>query len=931
MKATSKLVLLGTILLTASYFIFSPKSIDEREAYEQFLKEEYAKFSPGDKRIEDGERPDQPDHAFFLNHIQTLDPSLGRVPLDGLSQAENEARLLIPPANNQVSEVESTTADLEWNNIAADISGRVRAIIIDPERPNNNGNETTRLWAGSVTGGLWVNQDAGNPSSSWESVNGLSENMSISVIKFDPENSDVMYIGTGESYTAVNIYRESSSVGNGIWRSTDHGDNWTQLSSTTDFQYINDIVIRVEGETTVIYAAVVSGIYKGEVFESTPSDGLFRSTDGGDNWTQVLPNIPNTSTPYSPSDIELDGIGRLFVGTMRNSELLGAGIILHSDDGLNWTVFDEITNATFNPQNLYYPGRVIIKSAPSDPNRVYALISGGLTENKTGWIRDAGANSIIIQSFDQGDSWFRFALPDPALGTWSNITWHAASIAINPTDPDDIIIGALNGFKLENANLASIASGLDWVSTSFWNPPGSSKYVHADQHDIIYDLDRPDTIFVSSDGGVFMGQNAQGTAPEFSEINKDFNTLQYYTLAISPTFGDKYLMAGTQDNNTTVLSNSEIGFFPGAGGDGAYTFIDQDQPNLVIHSSQYNRFNIVWDKNIPTNSRTITNSNTGLFINPADYDSKNNLLYANRVGIDINTNENNTTPLLRVSVDNQNFAETILDLGVEVNAPISAIKVSPFSTSVSSNLFFGTQSGRLYRTLNGGQNPLTRERTGESFPTSSISSIDIGRSEAEILVTFSNYGVNSVWYSNNAGDTWKSIEGNLPDMPVRGGLFNPLNRDQIYLATELGIWFLDRTEGDGLTWKQEQAGIEGIRVDMIKIRKNDGWFVAATHGRGIYESQLNVDDFITGTEELPVLQVEAFPNPTSADLRIRLNANWSGEANLSMTDLQGKQFITQSFSESELTVDVSDLPRGIYLLRIWSDRFRSKTRRILLQ
>ena len=932
MKTKLRITLIGLTLAISAYFIiYSNQSVDKREAYEAFLKKEYAKFNtthPTD--AESPERPDQPDHAYFLNHIQTLDPAIGHVPLDGLTDASQQA-LSIKRSANQGFSVAQTNTDLEWSNVPADIAGRVRAIVIDPERPNIEGRETTKLWAGSVTGGLWVNEDAGNLDASWTPVNGLKDNLGVSVIRFDPENSDIMYVGTGESYTAVNIYRESSSVGNGIWRSNDHGETWEQLSSTTDFQYINDIVVRLEGETRVIYAAVVSGIYKGEVFESTPSDGLFRSADDGATWTQVLPNIPNTETPYSPSDIELDGIGRMFVGAMRNNNLLGAGVILHSDDGLAWTVFDEITEATFDPENQYYPGRVIVKSAPSDPNRVYAIISGGLTETKTGWIRDAGSNSIIIQSFDQGDTWSQFALPDPSLGTWSNITWHAASLGINPKDPNEIIIGALNGFKLENADAATVVSGTNWTATSFWNPPGGSKYVHADQHEILYDLERPDTLFVSTDGGVFLGTNAQGETPDFSEMNKGFNTLQYYTLAISGVSGDKFLMAGTQDNNTTQLLDSEVDFFPGAGGDGAYTFIDQDEPNLVMHSSQYNRFNIIFDKNTPTSGRIISNRSTGLFINPADYDSDNNILYTNRIGIDINTNENNTTPLLRVRIGNQSITETVLDLGLEINAPISTIKVSPYSTSSSSNLFFGTQSGRLYRTLNGGQSPATRERTGADFPTSSISSIDIGRSESELLVTFSNYGVNSIWYSNDAGDTWQSIEGNLPDMPVRHGVFNPLNRDQIYIATELGIWFLDRTEGDGLTWRQEQVGIGDIRVDMIKIRAKDGWFVAATHGRGIYESQLEVGDFVTSTPELPILAVEAFPNPTSESLRVKLNANWTGETNVTLTDLQGKEFIQKKFSQSDLLVDVSTLPRGIYLLRVWSDKFRSKTKRILVQ
>ncbi len=931
MKSIAKYLTISALIILSVILVFKPETKDKRVAYEEFLKTEYSKFATLNP-VEDEQRPDQPDHAYFLNHLQTLDPLTGRVPLDGISNAILEASLLSTRTNSMASEVagSTATANLVWDNIPADISGRVRAITIDPERPTIGGKETTRLWAGSVTGGLWVNDNAGDPNSSWKSIEGINKNLSISSITFDPDNSDIMYLGTGESYTAVNIYRESSSAGNGIWKSTDHGQTWTQLSSTTEFQYINDIVIKTEGEDNVIYTAVVSGIYKGEVFESTPSDGLYRSADGGNSWTQVLPNIPNSNTPYSPSDIELDAIGRIFVGTMRNNNLEGAGVILYSDNGQDWTVYDEIANTVFNPANLYYPGRVIIKSAPSDPNRVYAIISGGRTETRTGWIRDDGQNSIIAQSFDQGENWFQFSLP--TQGTWSNITWHAAAMAVNPNDPNDILIGALNGYRLRNAHLATSGSGGSWTPTTFWNPPGNSKYVHADQHQIVYDPKKPDSLFVSTDGGVFFTANAQNESPDFSEVNKDFNTLQYYTLAISPLINDRYLMAGTQDNSTLRLSNAAISFFPGSGGDGAYCFIDQDQPNRVIYSSQYNGFRVAWNKNSPTTVTNIADRGVGLFINPSDYDSRNDILYTNRVGIDIiNNNNNSTRPILRATLANNRIREDIMDLGIEINSPISSIKVSPFSTSGKSNIFFGTQSGRLYRTLNASDTPLTREITGSDFPTSNISSIDIGRSEAEIMVTFSNYGVNSVWYTNNSGDTWQSIEGNLPDMPIRWGVFNPLDRDQIYLATELGVWFLDTSEGDGLTWVQEQGGLEDVRIDMIKIRKNDGWFVAATHGRGIFQSQLNVDDFVTSIPELPILDVQVFPNPTSKDLRIKLNENWKGETHLSLTSLQGKEFVTETFPKSDITLDVSEFPKGIYLLKIWSDKFQSTTKRILVQ
>lgn len=924
MKSSLKYLLAISALLFLVLKISEPAQKDDRQLYEDFLKSEYQSFA-GQAETEEGERPDQPDHAYFLNHIQTLDPSLQRVPLEGLEQARLQSEAMQQRSSSSRSSAATTDNDLVWTNTPSDLAGRVRPITIDPDRAVDG---PTKLWAGSVTGGLWVNENAGDASSSWTIVDGIPGNASISAIAFDPTNSDIMYVGTGESYTAVNIYRESSSVGNGIWKSEDHGETWTLLASTSGFQYVNDIVIKTEGDNSVLYTAVVSGIYKGAVFTSNPSDGLFRSTDGGTNWSQVLPNIPNTDIPYSPSDIELDAIGRLFVGTMRNDDLEGAGVILYSDNGQDWTVFDDVANDEFDPASLYFPGRVIIKSAPSDPNRVYAIISGGRTQVSTGWVRDDGPNSVLYQSFDQGATWSKLELPDEQGDTWSNITWHAADLAINPLDPNTIIIGALNGFVMENTNSIPTRT---WTNISRWNAWGTSKYVHADNHTIMYDPLKPDTMFISTDGGVFYSKDIQ-TARSFTEINKDFNTIQYYTLAISGAANDQYLIAGTQDNSTIRQELSSLSFFPGSGGDGAYCFIDQDEPNLLMYSSQYNGFRVVWDRSIPGNVTNLANRNTGLFINPADYDWRNNTLFTNRVGIDIvNNNNNSTLPLLRAKFVNQTILEQTLNIGAEITSPISNIKVSPYAQVGQTNLFFGTQSGRVYKVSNAQGSPTTQEITGNDFPTSNVSSIDVGRSENELMVTFSNYGVTSVWYTEDGGSSWQSIEGNLPDMPIRWGIFNPLDQRQIYLATELGIWFLDRTEGNNLTWEQEQVGIENIRVDMIQIRKSDGWMVAATHGRGIFESQLNVDDFITSTPELPSLEVEAYPNPTSRELNIRLNANWSGQTNVSLTNLDGKEFENKSFPESSLQMDVSQLPKGIYLLKVWSDGFSSTTKRILIQ
>jgi len=187
-------------------------------------------------------------------------------------------------------------------------------------------------------------------------------------------------VGTGEPETAMQTYRESSGLGDGIWKSTDGGQTWNVLPSTLNFSFISKIVVRNEAGNSVIYAGVVSGLYHG-IHQSSPSDGLFRSTNGGTTWQQVLPDIQGQSVPYSPSDVVLNPNGRIFVGTMPNLENNGSATILYSDAGTagSWTVNATFRNEIIADTAKTIPGRVVLASSPSDPAVIYALIAQGST------------------------------------------------------------------------------------------------------------------------------------------------------------------------------------------------------------------------------------------------------------------------------------------------------------------------------------------------------------------------------------------------------------------------------------------------------------------------------------------------------------------------------------------------------------------------
>jgi PKD repeat protein len=108
--------------------------------------------------------------------------------------------------------------------------------------------------------------------------------------------------------------------------------------------------------------------------------------------------------------------------------------------------------------------------------------------------------------------------------------------------------------------------------------------------------------------------------------------------------------------------------------------------------------------------------------------------------------------------------------------------------------------------------------------------------ENHILVTVSNYGVTSIYETNNTGANWHSIEGNLPDMPVRWVVFKPGDSTQALVATELGVWSTSLIDGASTDWQPSNSGLSNVRCDMIKTRSSDRMMIVATHGRGLFSS-----------------------------------------------------------------------------------------------
>ncbi len=916
------IILASAVMMLTGVLIITNNANSERTDYEKFLAQEYADYPFADL-ADESEEPalDRPDLASFTDYIKTMDPAIKAVPAWRLKDGLEQSKAI--QANDRLKSGSST---INWTEHRTDMGGRTRTLMFDPNDERN-----MKVWAGSVTGGLWFNE---SPFSNgmWQSVDDFWANLSISCMTYDPNNTNTFFVGTGESQTAMIIYRESSGRGSGIYRSNDAGETWGVIPSTKDWAYVTDILVRDEDGSSVIYAGVISGIYKGVEHQSGPTDGLYRSTDNGESWTQVLPNIAGGSVPYPPSDIDTSSDNsRIFIGTTYNLEGNGGSCILMSDDGINWTVNTEFSQGILDGRTFggtsrtyTYPGRVMFSNAPANPNIMYALVAGG-------YVRPdlfVGYDCVyILKSEDKGETWNSLNIPmRGGDNTFAYLAWHALAIQVSPINPNLVWIGGLDTWRTTNG-------GSSWSIQSNWAEMygnGSDKYVHADIHTLKFRPGSDTDMLVASDGGVFGTTSAPANSPVFFEVNRGYSTLQYYSGAIHPDAGAIHYMGGLQDNGTIFYKRDNVPTFRDmlSGGDGALCFIDQNEPSIhlttVYHSSIY-LYNA--DKEQDPQGRGGKNFSTGTFVNAMDYDWKENILFANGM------REEGTNPntLLVAGVSQNSVSGSLHNVSTQSEVPYSCIKWSEHSPLNKSTLFIGTQAGKIFKLEDAAAVGTLTDLTPAEFPTANISSIDIGQSEDTLLVTFSNYGVASVWLSTDGGQNWMNKEGDLPDMPIRWALFHPENSDQVMLATELGAWTTTKVQNDQVVWSPKVDGMANVRIDQIKLRKSDNTILAATHGRGMFTTIWNVD-YTAGIDSQDLSEdIKIYPNPSNGQFNIRMQSE--GNSEITISDMTGRLIYKDQFYSTHgmiKSVNIKDQSLGIYLVKIKTGS-KEQVSRIVLQ
>ena len=772
----------------------------EKERWGQWVRE-YNRKNPSKGYREEGdsvEKTDRPDLAAAQNYKMTVDPKLGYIPSERLFNAKFPVKDI---------EVNAAIAGVSWvERGPSNVGGRTRALAFDPNDPTRK-----KVWAGGVAGGLWYTNDITVSAPTWVHVDDLWDNIAITTIAFDPSNSQVIYVGTGEGW-----FNNGSVRGGGIWKSTNGGITWSRIASTepgaydsgSHFQYVNKIVVTSTG----VVMAATRGYY-------INTGGIMRSTNGGTSWSRVLSIYDATGTKYDwASDIEIAANGDVYAGFGQNES---AGRVYKStNSGVNWT--DLSTSV-----GVSGAGRIELACAPSNSSVVYvvARLANAAGSNDIAWVK---------RTTDGGANWSTMAIPRLADDGSTHFTrsqsWYDLILQVHPTDENLVLAGGIDLHRTLNGCSS-------WVAVSHWYGGFSKPYVHADQHAIVFRPGFPDQVLFGNDGGVYLSTNAGNTAatPTFSERNNGYNVTQFYSVSGRNAASSNNFLAGSQDNGTQIFATTQVNLTTSAsGGDGGFCHIDQLNPNIQISSYTNNSFNRSLD-----GGKSFTNfvdDADGHFINPSTYDNQRKILYS----------AGDANVLRRFSGIDGSITSTNIESSSFGGGMISALKVSPTNDAI----IIGFDNGRIYKITNPSTGAPSAARIDNgSRPitaTGWISSIDIGANDNQILVTFSNYGVTSVWETTDGGTNWYSKEGNLPDMPIRWAIYNPNNRNQVMAATELGVWTTDDF-GPGTNgvpvWGASNTNLAHTRCDMLYFRPADGMVAVATHGRGMYTT----DAFVTSS------------------------------------------------------------------------------------
>jgi photosystem II stability/assembly factor-like uncharacterized protein len=765
----------------------------------------------------------------------------------------------------------------EWTFIGPlNTGGRVTDVAISPDNDDH-------LYVATATGGIFRSYDGGT---NWTSIFDEVTKPSIGDIAISQSNPQRIYAGTGEANGSAT---DGAYFGDGIYRSDDAGDTWTNVG-LPESNHIGRIVVDPTNPDRVFAAAT------GELYGKNVERGIYRTTNGGTNWEKVLfvtdstaaidvaMNVANTNIIYAAM------WERTRKPWQRDYGGVTSAIHRSMDGGTTWT---ELGAANGLPAPNAQTGRIGIAVSESDPSTVYARFTTNEITNEF---------NGLYKSTDNGDNWTLVTSAGALSGIDANFGWYFGNVRVNPTNSSEVYIVGFDIAKSTN-------------SGSSWNTLNG---MHVDHHALDFSRTNSSFMLAGNDGGAYISNNGGNSWTHFENLP----ITQFYNIEVDYQHPER-LYGGTQDNNTIrTLTGSANDWNSIIGGDGFHVNVDPIDNNYVYGESQYG--NLRRSTNGGTSFQNGTNGisgsdrvnwNTPVILSPFNPEMMfygSNKLYTSSRAVSWTAISPDLTDGLHPS-------------GSLAFGTLTAIAASYNNLDV---IYTGSDDGNVNVTFDGGT---TWTNVSAGLPDQYITSIAMVPSDDMIAyVTVSGFKyldyTPRVFKTTDGGQNWTDISSNLPNIPVNDIITYPAE-NILFVATDLNVWY---SKDDGANWTILGNNLPLTVVMDLKFHEPTQTLYAGTFGRGMHSYDVS-DILNVGENELASNSIKIYPNPATSEFTI--SQNLSSEGTVQLYDISGKKikdlFNGNFGANKNITVKTDGLAAGIYLVKVNSGK-QSVTKKLII-
>ena len=691
---------------------------------------------------------------------------------------------------------------LNWRSVGPSLtSGRISDIAVNP-------NNIFEYYVATSAGGVWKTINSGID---YTPVFDNEGSYSIGCVSIDPNNSNVIWVGSGE-----NNNQRSVSYGDGVYKSIDGGDTWKNMGLKSS-EHIGKIIID-PNNSNVIYVAAI-----GPLWSKGGERGLYKSIDGGINWSLILYIDENTGV----NDVIIDprNTDILYASSFQRRRHVftyvgggpGSGMHKSEDGGENWIKI----NTGLPTEEI---GRIGLTISPANPEYIYAIVEA------------ANGKGGFYRSLNKGASWKR----QSSHSTSGN---YYQEIIADPVDPNRV-------FSMDTWMTVTNDGG------KTFNKVGED-FKHVDNHSIWINPNNNGHWLVGSDGGIYETfDNANSW-----DFKENLPVTQFYKVAVDNAKPFYNIYGGTQDNFSiggpsrvkTAHGITNQDWFITHGGDGFESQVDPENPNIVYAQSQYGwlvRFDKlsgeeVGIKPVPRKGELEYKWNWDAPLAVSKHKSGRLYFAANKVFK--SDDYGNSWDVISNDLSrkiNRNELK-VYDRVLSMDAVAKNGSTSPYGTIVSLSespidpnlIAVGTDDGLIQISKNGGQSWFKVDNISGVPENSYTNSIYLSKHDINVMyVAFNHHKYGDfqpyIYKTSNQGETWKSISNNLPE---RGSVYSieedHIDKDLIFCGTEFGVYF---SPNAGQRWRALDNGLPTIAVRDIAIQERENDLILGTFGRGFY-------------------------------------------------------------------------------------------------